>query len=354
MWLTDFRNHEHTDLLLSSKVTLIVGLNGHGKTNLIEAIHLLSGAKSFRGAKVDALVMHGKASAYVRAEVERGDNTRLVELQFATAGRSKAQVNRQKLKRFRDLGDTVRVVVFSPDDLELLKGAPSVRRAMVDEVIAASDIEFRAVRTEFDQILRQRNNLLKQAKGQYSSSIQSSLDIWNEQFLAAGEAVAEYRKKFLVKLGPVVQDFYAQISDTSEPVSLFIEGDWQQIGMKAALEAARADEFRRGMTLIGPHRDDITILLDSLPSRTHASQGEQRSLALALRLAIYLYIEAATGDQPLVLLDDVFSELDEERARRLVECLPDSQIILTSATGTVPKGVDPSRILEIMDGNVHE
>ena len=99
------------------------------------------------------------------------------------------------------------------------------------------------------------------------------------------------------------------------------------------------------MTLIGPHRDDITILLDSLPSRTHASQGEQRSLALAVRLATYLYIEAATGDQPLVLLDDVFSELDEERARRLVECLPDSQIILTSATGTVPNGVDPSRIL---------
>ena len=120
MWLTDFRNHEHTDLLLSSKVTLIVGLNGHGKTNLIEAIHLLSGAKSFRGAKVDALVMHGKASAYVRAEVERGDNTRLVELQFATAGRSKAQVNRQKLKRFRDLGDTVRVVDIRPEDLELL------------------------------------------------------------------------------------------------------------------------------------------------------------------------------------------------------------------------------------------
>ena len=110
---------------------------------------------------------------------------------------------------------------------------------MVDEVIAASDIEFRAVRTEFDQILRQRNNLLKQAKGQYSSSIQASLDVWNEQFLVAGEAVAEHRQEFLAKLGPVVQDFYAKISDTSEPVSLFVQGDWQQIGMNAALEAAR-------------------------------------------------------------------------------------------------------------------
>ena len=152
LWLTDFRNHLATDVELNKRTTLVIGLNGHGKTNLIEGIHLLSGARSFRGAKVDALVANGKSSAYLRAEVDQNDRSLLVEIELAAQGRSKAQVNKQKVKRFRDLGDTVRIIVFSPDDLEIIKGPPSVRRSLLDETIAIGNAEFRSVRTEFDQI----------------------------------------------------------------------------------------------------------------------------------------------------------------------------------------------------------
>lgn len=351
--MTDFRNHLTTDVELSEQTTLVVGLNGHGKTNLIEGIHLLSGAKSFRGAKVDALVADGKQSAYLRAEVDQNGRSSLVEIELAPQGRSKAQVNKQKVKRFRDLGDTVRIVVFSPDDLEIIKGSPSVRRALLDETIAVGSAEFRAVRTEFDQILRQRNNLLKQARGRHTDELESNLLIWDNQLIEAAETIGKQRANFVASIQPVVADFYQRVAGVTSDVALLLDSDWRDDGLAAALVKCRADEVRRGMTLVGPHRDDLTILLGSLSSRSHASQGEQRSLALALRLASYVYVEQVTGDQSVVLLDDVFSELDENRARRLVECLPDSQIILTSATGTVPDGIEPAHTLEVNEGKIH-
>ena len=352
LWLTDFRNHSATDVELNDKVTLVVGLNGHGKTNLIEGLHLLSGARSFRGAKVDALVASGRPSAYLRAEVEHDGRTSLVEVELATQGRSKAQVNKQKVKRFRDLGDVVRVVVFSPDDLNIIKGPPSVRRSLLDETIAVGSAEFRAVRTDFDQILRQRNNLLKQARGRDSDDLRANLHVWDEQLIEAASVVGQHRSDFVASIEPVVSDFYQRVAGLDTSVSLQLDTDWKE-GLTVVLSRVRDDEIRRGMTLVGPHRDDLTILLGSLHSRFHASQGEQRSLALALRLATYVFVEKATGDQSVVLLDDVFSELDETRARRLVECLPDSQIILTSATGTVPDGIDPVQTLEIVEGQIH-
>ncbi|MFL2987749.1 MAG: DNA replication/repair protein RecF [Candidatus Poriferisodalaceae bacterium] len=353
LWLTDFRNHLATDVALNEKVTLVIGLNGHGKTNLIEGLHLLSGARSFRGAKVDALVAAGRPSAYLRAEVEHGDRTSLVEVELAAHGRSKAQVNKQKLKRFRDLGDTVRIVVFSPDDLGIIKGSPSIRRSLLDETIAIGSAEFRAARTDFDQIVRQRNNLLKQARGRSSEDLASNLLVWDEQLIGAANVVGQHRSNFIASIQPVVCDFYQRVAGLDTEVSLQLETDWWNEGLADALSRVRADEIKRGMTLVGPHRDDLTILLGSLHSRFHASQGEQRSLALAFRLATYVFVEEVTGDQSVVLLDDVFSELDESRAKRLVECLPDSQIILTSATGTVPDGIDPVQTLEITEGRIH-
>jgi DNA replication and repair protein RecF len=353
LWLTDFRNHSATDVELNEKVTLVIGLNGHGKTNLIEGLHLLSGARSFRGAKVDALVAAGRPAAYLRAEVEHEGRTSLVEVELAAQGRSKAQVNKQKIKKFRDLGDTVRIVVFSPNDLDIIKGPPSVRRSLLDETIALGSVEFRAVRTDFDQILRQRNNLLKQARGRYSEDLGANLLVWDEQLIEAANVVGQHRANFIASIHPVVSDFYQRVSGLNTDVSLQLDTDWGDEGLAAALSRVQDDEIRRGMTLVGPHRDDLTILLGPLHSRFHASQGEQRSLALALRLATYVFVEEATGDQSVVLLDDVFSELDETRAKRLVECLPDSQIILTSATGTVPDGIDPVQTLEIVEGRIH-
>ena len=352
LWLTDFRNHATTEIGLDRKVTLVIGLNGHGKTNLVEGLSLLSGARSFRGAKVDALVATGRSSAYIRAEVDQDGRLSLVELELTTGGRSRAQVNKQRVKKFRDVSDTVRVVVFSPDDLELIKGPPSVRRSLLDDALASINIQFRATRTDFDRILRQRNNLLKQARGRMTTDLEASLVIWNQQLVDAAAQIGDDRSSFVQDIEPIVADFYERVAGTDEQVSLKLDADWREEGLAESLLRSQHEEVRRGVTLVGPHRDDLVILLSQLHSRTHASQGEQRSLALALRLATHAYLSRMCGDDPLVLLDDVFSELDEGRARRLVECLPDAQIVLTSATGTVPDGVKPGLILEIIEGKV--
>ena len=353
LWLTDFRNHRTTEIGLDHKVTLVIGLNGHGKTNFIEGLALLGGARSFRGAKVDALVASGKSSAYIRAEVEQDGRSSLVELELSIGGRSRAQINKQRVKKFRDLGDTVRVVVFSPDDLELIKGPPSIRRSLLDDALASINRQFRAVRIDFDRILRQRNNLLKQARGRLTPDLEESLFIWNQQLVEAADEIGDHRSRFVSNIEPVVADFYRRVAGTDDQVSLTLDASWLEEGLGKSLLSAQDEEVRRGVTLVGPHRDDLVIFLAGLHSRTHASQGEQRSLALALRLATHAYVAQVCGDKPLVLLDDVFSELDEGRARRLVECLPDAQIVLTSATGTVPQGVQPGLTLEIFEGEVN-
>ena len=166
------------------------------------------------------------------------------------------------------------------------------------------------------------------------------------------EAVATAREALVEAIAPTVADYYARVAGAPEPVELRLDAPWRAQGLQAALLEVRRDEFRRGATLVGPHRDELVIELNGLPARTHASQGEQRSLALALRLAMHAYITATVGDAPLVLLDDVFSELDEGRATRLVACLPDAQIVVTSATGTVPEGVRPGRSLELLGGSI--
>ena len=353
LWLTGFRNHLTTDIEFDNKVTLVIGLNGHGKTNLVEGLFLLSGARSFRGAKVDALVANGESSAYIRAQVEQGGRSTLVEIELAASGRSRAQVNKQRVQKFRDLGDTVRAVVFSPDDLALIKGPPSIRRSLLDDVLASINPEFRAIRVDFDRILRQRNNLLKQGRGRFTPELETSLSVWNQQLIDVGTRIGDYRAEFVENIAPIVADFYGRVAGTNDEVLLKLDADWREAGLKTCLLEAQDEEVRRGMTLVGPHRDDLVVLLSSLHSRTHSSQGEQRSLALALRLATHTYISEVCRDDALVLLDDVFSELDEGRARRLVECLPNAQIVLTSATGTVPEGVKPGLTLEIIEGEVN-
>jgi DNA replication and repair protein RecF len=351
LWLTDFRNHETTELSLDPRVTLVTGPNGHGKTNLLEALGLLAGMRSFRGATPEAMIRHGAGSAIVRADVSSGERNLLVEMEIAQ-GRSRVQVNRQPLRRVRDLGDLVRVIVFSPDDLELIKGGPSIRRGLLDDVLSSVDASFRQDRSDLDRVLRQRNNLLKQSGGRLTEDIEMTLDVWNDKLVTVGEAVARARVALVEALEPVVSDYYARVAGSSEPVGLSYDAPWMSQGLAGALESVQRDELRRGATLVGPHRDELVVSLNTMPARTHASQGEQRSLALALRLATHHHITALVGDSPLVLLDDVFSELDEGRATRLVQCLPEAQIVLTSATGTVPEGVRPGRVVELLGGSV--
>ena len=351
LWLRDFRSYQHAEISLVSGLTAVVGENGEGKTNLLEAIGYLATLGSFRGAPTEALVRVGATQATVRAEAEREGRQLLIEAELVPSGRSRIQVNRQRLPRSRDLLGALRVSVFAPDDLELVKGGPSERRRYLDDAVVAAQPKHDQLRTELERVLRQRNALLRQSGGRLSPDVESTLEVWDTKLVEVSEALAAARIALLSVLGPALAAAYDQVAHARAEVTVTYRSSWLDQGMVAALATARRDELRRGVSLVGPHRDDLDLAIGGLPARTHASQGEQRSLALALRLAAHLVVTEAAGTSPVLLLDDVFSELDPGRSRALLDSLPPGQTLLTSAGG-LPPGADPDAVLTVSNSQV--
>jgi len=353
LWLTDFRNYETAELALAPGLTLVQGRNGQGKTNLLEAIAYLATLESFRGTPIDALVRSGAERAVVRAEAMRADRALLIEAEIAPAGRSRVQVNRQPLRRARDLLGALRVTVFSPDDLVLVKGGPGERRRYLDDTLVAVDARNDARRRDVDRIIKQRNALLKQAGGRLDPEVTATLDVWDSKLGTAGDGLGRARQALVADLLPTLQQAYDEVADEPSRVVARYEPAWltDPGGLAAALAAGRTDDVRRGVSLVGPHRDEVQVELDGRPARTHASQGEQRALSLALKLAAHQLVTVAAGAPPVLLLDDVFSELDPFRSAALVAHLPGGQTVLSSA-GLLPPGAVPDEVLEVHAGSI--
>ena len=337
LWLTDFRSYASADISFAPGLTALLGANGEGKTNVMEAIGYLATLSSFRGAPNDALVRAGASSAVIRAEGEREGRQLLIEAELASTGRGRVQVNKQKLARTRDLLGALRVSGFSPDDLELVKGGPAERRHYLDDALVARRPAFDSLRSDLEKILKQRNALLKQAGGRLTPDIESTLSVWDAKLIETGEALALARDDLVTELAPALNLAYEQVAGRSVPVTTTYDAPWREQGLAAALEAARRAELRRGVSLVGPHRDDLVLHLDGLPSRTHASQGEQRSLALALRLAGHRVVADATGPTPILLVDDVFSDLDPDPTVGLRAHLPQGHTGYSMSIGSAPE-----------------
>ncbi len=350
VWLEDFRSYASVEVGLAPGLTAVVGANGQGKSNLLEAIGWLGGLRSFRGAPTEALVRVGAERAIIRGEGDRAGRALLVECEVAPRGRSRMLVNRQPVRRARDGLDFLRAVVFAPDDLELVKGGPGERRRYLDDLLEALDPRLAAVRSDLDRILKQRGAVLKQAGGRLTDEIGPTLDVWDARLVQAGEALAEARARLVDDLLPEVDGAYEDLAGGGAVV-LRYDPPWRSVGLAAALAEARRDELRRGVSLVGPHRDELDVTLAGLPARTHASQGEQRTLALALRLAAARRLATVLDTPPVLLLDDVFSELDEARSAALLTHLPPGQTVITTASA-LPAGTSPDLVLRVAAGSV--
>ncbi len=350
--LVDYRNYAAASFDLTAGVTAVLGRNGQGKTNLAEALAYLATLSSFRGAPPDALIRHGFDKAVIRAFVRDDDGRQvLIEAELSRVGRSRVLVNKQNLAKTRDLLGVLRVSVFAPDDLVIVKGGPSDRRRFLDDALVALATKYDSVRLEVERVVRQRNTLLKQAAGRLTDEVATTLDVWDARFVTTGEQLGYARATLVARCQPMVVEAYEQLAGETSPIELVYEPEWRHSGLGAALRASRADDVRRGVSTIGPHRDELSIGLNGLPSRTHASQGEQRTLALALRLAAHRLVAERTGSTPVLVLDDVLSELDPERATALLASLPIGQVIITSAS-PLPRAADPERTLQIHAGTV--
>ena len=350
--LVDFRNYQHATFDLTAGITCVIGQNGQGKTNLAEALGYLSGLSSFRQVPADALVRVGADQAIIRAHIIDDDGrTSLIEVEITRTGRGRVQVNRQRLQRTRDLLGTVRTSVFSPDDLTLVKGGPGERRRFLDDALVALATKNDALRLEVDRVLKQRNTLLRQASGRLDADASITLDVWDARLVEVGERLGHGRRVLVERLQPFVAEAYVQLAGEEHEVSLSYDPPWRQQGLHAALADARADDVRRGVSTVGPHRDELDLVINGLPARTHASQGEQRTLALSLRLGAHRLVTEHVASSPVLILDDVLSELDDDRATALLRELPAGQVLITTAS-PLPVAAHPDRVLRIKNGTV--
>ncbi len=360
--LTDFRCYSSVDLALPAGVTLVSGANGEGKTSLLEALGWAATTHSFRGVPDAALVRSGADAAYVRVSVSEPDREQLLEAEIRVAGRNRVRLNRHPLARARDLLGLVRVTVFSPDDLQLVKGGPAERRAYLDDLLVAIAPRYDVVRSDFERVLKQRNALLRQ--GMRGADGESTLSVFDQQLVGAGSELVRGRLQLAARLLPSVRDAYRQLAGGDVDVDARYEAEWAEGTvppaaadveelLRGALAARRRAELDRGVTLVGPHRDEWRLQLAGLDARLHASQGEQRTLALGLRLAGHHVCADVVGTEPVLLLDDVFSELDAGRGEALVAQLPAGQTLITTAS-SVPATVRPECRLRVRGGWVEE
>jgi len=335
--ITDFRNLAAATLTPDpTGTTVITGRNGTGKTSLLEAVAYLSTLQSFRGSPKEAMVRSGAEHAILRARTVVGDRSVDIEAELSAVGRSRTMVNRQTVRRRSDLHDALRTTVFSPDDIGVVRGGPAERRRFLDEALSVIDPHAAVYVEEVEKILRQRTALLRRSGGRLAPEVATTLDVWDERLDATGTALVEARQALTDRLVPVVAEHYARLSGSDVVVGMTYRRSWSG-RLLEALAASRADEAVRGMTLVGPHRDELELTLAGLAGRTHASQGEQRSLALAIRLAAHQLATERLGSAPVLLLDDVFSELDPFRARALLAGLPPGQALLTTAQPPPPE-----------------
>ena len=382
--LANFRNYETADVSFSPGVNLLVGPNGQGKTNLVEAIRYLSTLSSHRVAGYLPLIRHAQPEieqAVIRVLANHDGRDALLEVELNRSSPNRARINKANATRLRDILGYVNTVTFAPEDLDIVKKDPSNRRAFIDELLVQVSPRFAGVFTDYERVLRQRNTLLRTARQTSAKGTAlSTLDAWDESLVKFGAEIVAARVALVDRLRPLLTEAYQSIAiANNEPriltksslvgATLVDEDDTGALEniessdvaeveelFRAKLAQIRQNELDRGITMIGPHRDDLVLMLSDLPAKGYASHGESWSFALGLRLASIslLRSETRSGD-PILILDDVFAELDAGRRSRLAELVANNeQVIITAAVGEDVPAELKARVFEVAAGEVSD
>ena len=379
--LSNFRNYTTAELPLNRGVNLFVGKNGQGKTNLAEAIFYCATLTSHRVSGYQPLIKQSETQAIIRLLAGFEDRENLLELELNVDGANRARVNKSEINRIRDVLGYVNAVIFSPEDLDIVKRDPSNRRAFIDELLIQLTPRLAGVYSDYERVLKQRNTLLRTSKNLPANSPGlSTLDSWDESLVKIGSEIIASRHEIIQRMIPHLKDAYAAIADEKndpnisirssllaksivEP-ELEVDGVYLETNNREEIEAlfraklleVRPKELERGVTLVGPHRDDLVLFLGTLPAKGYISHGESWSYALALKLAsaALLRKDSRAGD-PVLILDDVFAELDLIRRSRLANLIADNeQVIITAAVAEdVPSELRASRFV-VLAGTVED
>ena len=340
--LSSFRNYQTLQTGFSEGRNLIFGPNGEGKTNLVEAIGYLSSLSSHRLGNQRSLIKEGSSSSQLSATVKSGERAITVGVEINSGSTNRFFLNGSPRQRASEILGNLAAVVFAPEDLDIVRRDPSDRRSFLDQTAALLKPRVAQLRLDYERVLKQRNALLKSSRGVKNPDL-GTLDIWDEQLVELGSQITEVRFDLLGLLGPALQSFYSELSGSNEEISLELvslsaQDDLAEIDragiaqqLRQNLQQNRQQELERGITLFGPHRDELLITKSGLPARSHASQGEAWSLALGLKLAVAAELRDRPGGDPVVILDDVFAVLDPGRRERLVEFVKSFQQVMVTA-----------------------
>jgi DNA replication and repair protein RecF len=368
--LHDFRSYPDLEVELEPGVTSFVGRNGHGKTNIVEAIDYVSRLRSHRVAGDLPLVRRGAERAVVRVAVVRDERRAVLEVEINPGKSNRARVNRAQLPRARELLGMVRTVLFAPDDLALVKGDPAERRGFADDLLVLHEgARYAGTRSDYDRVLKQRNTLLKTARirGSAAEGALSTLEVWDAKLAALGAAIMTSRGRLVEQLNPLLGKAYEAVARgaTRDDATLTYRPSFEvavaegqvatpdlEPAMLDEIARRRPDELERGVSLVGPHRDDLLASLGEFPVKGYASHGESWSFALAMRLASYELLRS-TGDDPVLILDDVFAELDTGRRAQLADLVSGAEQVLVTAAvlEDIPEGLRGRRF-DVADGQV--
>lgn len=367
--LSSFRNYDELDLGFTSGLNIFVGNNAQGKTNLLEAIYLLSLGRSFRTTDDVDLIGWNKQLARVRAEVERETGEARIDIMLRRDGPKQVRVAGEKLNRIADLIGTVNTVIFAPDDLQLVKGSPGMRRRFLDAEIAQISPLYRHHFLRYQRILRQRNNLLKSIRAREAPK--SVLEPWDVQLVTEGVIVAVKRAETVRRLATWAKKVHGELTGGRERLNLVYRpffaaenempiADWESRGyvhdrFERAMTERRGEELARAVTLVGPQRDDIAFMIGDVDARSFASQGQQRSAVLATKLAEIEFFKEEIGEYPILLLDDVMSELDDDRRAYFLNHVSgrvNTFITTTNVRSFKPSVLNTASVFEIQRGTV--
>ncbi|WP_311406719.1 DNA replication/repair protein RecF [Liquorilactobacillus uvarum] len=361
--LKNFRNYEDVELSFSPKINVLIGENAQGKTNLLEAIYVLAMTRSHRTSSERELLTFKKENATIRGTIERKLGKLKLELILSKKGK-KAKINHLEQARLSQYVGQMNVILFAPEDLALVKGAPAVRRRFIDMEFGQIDPHYLHNLSQYRTILKQRNKYLKQLQSKKAADL-VLLDVLSDQLAAFGAEIIARRLKFLDKLERYAQEIQNNITQTKENLSFEYEASISEVSEKSvdelygALRQSFADnskkEIFQGTTLYGPHRDDVRFLINMRNVQTYGSQGQQRTTALSVKLAEIELMKEETGEYPILLLDDVLSELDGDRQTHLLKTIQDKvQTFLTtpSLSEITRQLIDDPKIFRIAQGKV--
>jgi DNA replication and repair protein RecF len=360
--LRHFRNYREQEVIFTAPKTILLGDNAQGKSNLLEAVELLSTLKSHRVTRDRDLVLEGETESKITAQLTRKHGSIDLALTLRDKGRRTANLNQENLKRQLDFLGVLNAVEFSSLDLDLVRGSPEIRRQWVDSLLFQIEPVYAHILHEYQRVLKQRNSLLKQAEHRTIES--AELELWNHQLILTGTKVIRRRMRIIERLAPIARAWHTKISNDTEQLTITytpnvtaVENIPESIyqAFIDRLQFRRAAEQGLGTTIVGPHRDEIELTINHTPAKAYGSQGQQRTLVLALKLAELELIEQIVGEPPLLLLDDVLAELDLTRQNQLLSVIEDrfQTLITTTHLGAFDaKWLDSSQILHVRSGAI--